>query len=253
MALMISRMEVESPPGVSISRMTSGLARLRAVSSPCSMYCAVAGPIAPRISSPRAGAVGLPICACAATGAVPAPAGVWAAPMDVATAHTIRPTRVPVIGARSDVGLLIWRLRLLPACSPRVARQAGVLGAEGAVPLAFSGGRLPGPCTRARAPPFTRLARSRRLVRRNELLPAVADQVAATHAAQRLPQHRPVVGIVIAQERLVQAPHLQALRHPHLAAAAAQALERVFPRVIHRRRGRHRRGQEGLHLVGAKA
>ena len=35
---------------------------------------------------------------------------------------------------------------------------------------------------------------------------AVADQVGAAHALQRLAQQRPVVGVVVAQERLVQAP-----------------------------------------------
>jgi len=44
------------------------------------------------------------------------------------------------------------------------------------------------------------LARSRRLVRRDELIGARADEIGAAHPLQRLAQQRPVVGIVIAQE-----------------------------------------------------
>ena len=51
-----------------------------------------------------------------------------------------------------------------------------------------------------------------RLVQRHQLVLAVADQIGAPHAAQRLAQQRPVLRVVIAQERLVQAPHLEALR-----------------------------------------
>src|SRR5215469_794483 len=234
MALMISRMEVESPPGVSISRITNGLPRCCATSSPCSMYCAVAGPIAPSTSSPSAGARD------AGTGVLPTLA------MAITAPSVARTPKAPVSGARIDVGLLIWQLPLLPADTPRITWQAGVLRPEGAVPPASSGGRPAGPSRGG----FTG---TRRLIRGYQLLLAVADEVGAAHAPQRFPQHGPVVGIVIAQERLVEAPYLQAPRHPHLAAGAAQALQRILPRVIHGRRRRHRRGQEGLHLVGTEA
>ena len=46
------------------------------------------------------------------------------------------------------------------------------------------------------------------LVGRHELI-AAADQIGAAHLLQRLAQHRPVVGIVIAQEGLVQAARAQ--------------------------------------------
>src|SRR6185437_16767060 len=72
-----------------------------------------------------------------------------------------------------------WRLPLLPAYAPRVARQPGVLGSEGLMRA-------------ARASSFTLLTGPRRLVRRNELVPAVADEISAPHAAQRLAQQRPV-------------------------------------------------------------
>src|SRR4051812_29704908 len=40
---------------------------------------------------------------------------------------------------------------------------------------------------------------------RHEMALAVADQVGAAHAVQRFTQQRPVLGVVIAQKRLVQA------------------------------------------------
>jgi hypothetical protein len=58
----------------------------------------------------------------------------------------------------------------------------------------------------ARTPPLRQLARAGRLPRRDQLMLAGADQFGAPHAPQRLAQHRPVVGVVIAQEGLVQAP-----------------------------------------------
>ena len=45
----------------------------------------------------------------------------------------------------------------------------------------------------------------------HELVLAGADEVGAAHALQRFAQQRPVLGVVIAQERLVQAALAQAL------------------------------------------
>src|SRR6185312_9045472 len=112
MALMISRMELERPPGVSISRMTNGLARCCAVSRPCSTYCAVAGPIAPVIASASAG-----------TGDFAAPAGIAAAATDMAPPHAIRSAAQP---ARIDVGLLIGGSRYFLR-TPRGSRSNGQL------------------------------------------------------------------------------------------------------------------------------
>ena len=70
--------------------------------------------------------------------------------------------------------------------------------------------------------------------------------------SQRLTQQRPVVGIVIAQKRLVQPPHPEALGDAHTGAGACDPLQRILAGVIHRRGARHRRGQKGLHLIGAK-
>src|SRR5262249_31317939 len=49
---------------------------------------------------------------------------------------------------------------------------------------------------------FARLARPGGLPRWYELMLAATDEIGAAHPAERLAQHRPVVRIVIAQERL---------------------------------------------------
>ena len=82
---------------------------------------------------------------------------------------------------------------------------------------------------------------------------AAADQVGAAHASQRLAQQRPVVGVVPAQEGLVQPPLPEVLRDIDLLAAAGDLAQRVLARVPHRSGGRHRRRQEGLHLVRTEA
>src|SRR5688572_27620691 len=60
----------------------------------------------------------------------------------------------------------------------RNARQPGVLGFERTMhaPSAL---------------PLCQAARARRLIRRHELMLAVADEVRAAHATQRFAQHRP--------------------------------------------------------------
>src|SRR5690606_38157099 len=59
-------------------------------------------------------------------------------------------------------------------------------------------------------------ARALRLEPRYQMLFAVADQVLASHPAQRVAQHRPVLGIMVAEECLVQAPNFQPLRNRHV-------------------------------------
>ena len=61
------------------------------------------------------------------------------------------------------------------------------------------------------AAPFARAARAGRLPVGHQLVFAGADQIGAAHGFQRLAQHRPVFGVVIAQERLVQPALAQAL------------------------------------------
>jgi hypothetical protein len=59
-----------------------------------------------------------------------------------------------------------------------------------------------------------------RLVGRDELVLAVADQVGPAHGLQRLAQQRPVVGVVPAQEGLVQAAAALAAHDVHLFSRA---------------------------------
>ena len=92
-----------------------------------------------------------------------------------------------------------------------------------------------------------------RLKSRHELLFAVADQVLAAHALQRRAQHWPVVGIVVAQESLVQAANLEPARNRDGFRIARDAPQRVLARVVHRRRRGHRPRQKRLHLVGTVA
>src|SRR5215472_1893440 len=79
----------------------------------------------------------------------------------------------------------------LALVSPRRVRQPGVLRAE----------RL-----RA-APAFVFLSGPLRLPRRHEVSLSRSDEIGSAHALQRLAQHRPVVGVVVAEERLVQPPY----------------------------------------------
>lgn len=83
----------------------------------------------------------------------------------------------------------------------------------GREPLRLAAGAHGPPCAGG-------LAGAGRLVCWHELVGAGADQVGAAHRLQRLAQHGPVVGVVIAQERLVQAALAQALDGLDLAAAA---------------------------------
>src|SRR5688500_14691021 len=80
---------------------------------------------------------------------------------------------------------------------------------------------------------------------------AVPNQISATYASQSLTQHGPIVGIVIAQESLVQPPYFEPFWNLHRFAGLSQALQRILAAVIHGGRGCHGAGQEGLHLVRA--
>src|SRR6185437_8172277 len=83
---------------------------------------------------------------------------------------------------------------------------------------------------------------ARRLIRRHQLMFRRPDQIRTPHAPQRLAQRRPVVRIVIAQERLVQSALTQSLRNEHRLAVTRDALEWILAAVIHRGRGRHGTG-----------
>ena len=66
---------------------------------------------------------------------------------------------------------------------------------------------------------------------------------------ERIADDRPVRGVVVAQEGLVDLADLEPLRDVHLLGLSRELAERVHAAVIHRGRGRHGRGQECLHLI----
>src|SRR3569833_3064083 len=135
----------------------------------------------------------------------------------------------------------VSRIGTLARRRGRYARQAGVLRQE------FSRGFFRARSARARV----LLAGAGRLPARYQMVFAVADEVGAAHAFQRLAQQRPVVGVVITQKGLVQAADLESLRYRYLFTCARDLAQRILARVIHR--GRQRRRQKGLHLIGAEA
>ena len=62
---------------------------------------------------------------------------------------------------------------------------------------------------------------------------AVADQISPAHGLERLTQQRPVVGVVVAQKRLVQTPALVAAHDVHRLAVARDLAQRVAAGVVH--------------------
>ena len=87
-----------------------------------------------------------------------------------------------------------------------------------------------------------RIARAGGLVVGDEMMLAIAYQIGPPHVLQCFAQHRPVVRIMVAEERLVQTPLLHRLGDVNRLAVAADFAERVLTGVVHRRGGRHRRG-----------
>src|SRR5262249_794240 len=129
--------------------------------------------------------------------------------------------------------------RPLGPSHPRRSRQPSVL-------------RPKRPLAAPTTAPLRALSSPARLIARNQLMLAVADQIRAAHTAKRLPQRGPVVGVVISEERLVQSAHLQSLWNAHFLTPVRNALQWILPGVVHRRGSRHGRRQKCLHLVGAK-
>src|SRR5690606_11033160 len=121
--------------------------------------------------------------------------------------HLARPSCCLAPGLSGSLGLLA----LIPGITVvATRRQAGMLGQD----LSALPGLLAA-CRRGILATCAVIAIHRRLMRRNQLMLATADQVAAPHAQQRLAQHRPALGVVIAQEGLVQTALLLALDDGH--------------------------------------
>ena len=73
----------------------------------------------------------------------------------------------------------------------------------------------------------------------DQVLSAIADQIAPPHLFERFPQQRPVVRVVIAQKSLMQASLVEAFNGGDLVAVSFDALQGVETCVIHRSRGGH--------------
>lgn len=93
----------------------------------------------------------------------------------------------------------------------------------------------------------------RRLSDRYQVVSAIADQITTPHSFECLAQQRPVVGVVIAKKCFVQAPLGKFFDGAQGVAIALDPLQRIAPRVVHRRGGCHGGGIEGLHLISAEA
>src|SRR5690606_7049499 len=78
------------------------------------------------------------------------------------------------------------------------------------------------------APGAVVAALDRRLEGRNQMLLAVTDKIGAAHFLERLAQHRPVVGIVITQECLVQTTLLLTFDDAHLFGLVTHLAQRVL-------------------------
>lgn len=89
--------------------------------------------------------------------------------------------------------------------------------------------------------------------RRHQAAGTVANQMALAHGEQGFADHRPASGVVVAQQRLVQAATALALGNKHIATGAAHLVQRVFLRVIHGGGVGERRRVEVLHLIELEA
>ena len=77
------------------------------------------------------------------------------------------------------------------------------------------------------------------LSQRNQMLSAIADQVAPPHLFKRFPQQWPVVRVVIAQKSLMKASLAETFNGGDFFAVSFDALQRIETRVVHRSRGGH--------------
>lgn len=75
---------------------------------------------------------------------------------------------------------------------------------------------------------------------RDQVHDTIANKVPAPHLLQGFPQQRPVVRVVIAQERFVQSALTEFLCCAERLALSPDRFEGVASSMVHRRRGRHR-------------
>ena len=72
------------------------------------------------------------------------------------------------------------------------------------------------------------IAFGRRLVRRDQLIFAIADQIGAAHPLQGFAQHRPPLGVVIAQKGLVKTTLFLTFNDGHAFALIGDLAQRVL-------------------------
>src|SRR5690606_25143037 len=106
-----------------------------------------------------------------------------------------------------------------------VPDAAGTLAGAGAAAIGAT--RTAARCIRT--PP---LSRADRLEGRDQVLLAIADQLAAPHGAQGIAQRRPVFRIVIAQEGLMQAALAAGAHRADMLRRLADLLERILFGVV---------------------
>src|ERR1700677_3771282 len=102
-------------------------------------------------------------------------------------------------------------------------RTEGTLASDSVRVLSSASSRIAAAAAGLRQSGVLRAKRARRdcrpsadrLICRNQMLLAVADQIRAPHSLQRITQQRPILRIVIAQKCLVQTAHLDAFRYDH--------------------------------------
>lgn len=107
-----------------------------------------------------------------------------------------------LVGAAASV-LTIALARSLVACAVAALMGNVAMASQGRFHPLAAGGAL--------VTPF----------RRHQTARAIANQVALAHGEQGFADHRPACGVVVAQQRLVQAATALALGNKHIATGAA--------------------------------
>ena len=77
------------------------------------------------------------------------------------------------------------------------------------------------------------------LAQRDQVLSAIANQIAPPHLFKRFPKQWPVVRVVIAQKSLMKASLVETFNGGDFFAVSFDALQRIETRVVHRSRGGH--------------
>ena len=91
-----------------------------------------------------------------------------------------------------------------------------------------------------------------RLASRDQMHGAIANEITTANLLERLPQCRPVIGVVVSQKCLVESALFNASDRRNPFAVATHFFKRILFAVIHRRRQGHWGWVERLHLICAE-